>query len=320
MNYYNSIRNRFGLEIGSCERNGHTEYQFICPFCLDVVGTPDLSGHLFVRSDNGVYHCYRCDSKGVINAPKNPISATNSELLKLVTDYLKEPSESRLEDTNPVKKFQYQIPTKRLVDNSVALEYMRNRGFSDEDLEYYDLRVGSVMDEYLGRVIIPNEVYRNNWTDMFTARSYVGHERRYKNPSGSESGLAVFNLFRIPMNSDRIIITEGPITAMAAGRDAVAMYGKLNNPMKLRMILDKNPKSIVVNFDPDAEHVAVDTAKTLKMINPDCIIKLLINPIEFKDAADYMKVGRITEYHELVNESQPFDDIIYKSYPGVYRK
>ena len=316
MNYYSSIRNRFGNEIGSHIRNGHTEYQFICPFCLEVLGTPDKSGHLFVRSDNGVYHCYRCDSKGAVYTPKAQISASNSDLLKLATDYLN-PSDQLI---NVNTEFKYEIPNRKITDNKLALQYMRDRGFSDEDLEYYDLRVGSVLDEYIGRIIIPNEVHNKYWTDMFVARTYVGDDRRYKNPPGSISGLSVFNLFRIPMNSDRIIINEGPITAMAAGRDAVAMYGKLNNPMKLRMILDKKPKSVVVNIDPDAEHVAVETARVLKRMEPDCIVKLLLNPIKFKDAADYMSVGRISEYHELVEESQPFDEIIYKSYPGVYRK
>ena len=41
---------------------------YLCPFCLKVRKTPDKKGHLFVNKNKwgGVWHCYRCDSSGII--------------------------------------------------------------------------------------------------------------------------------------------------------------------------------------------------------------------------------------------------------------
>ena len=161
--YYPAIRDRFGIEIGTQEKNGYVEYQYICPFCMDIVGTPDLSGHLFARSDNGIYHCYRCSAKGALYLPDVPISPSNVLLTKMANNYLNNSKGISMEEyeIDDKSKFIYEIPNRMIHENSIALKYMIDRGFSNELLEYYNVRIGSILDKYIGRIIIPNEVFKD---------------------------------------------------------------------------------------------------------------------------------------------------------------
>ena len=101
---------------------------------------------------------------------------------------------------------------------------MLNRGFTMEQLLYYDLRVGT-LDMEFGRVIIPNQVSKLIYRDFYAARSFIGQEPKYHNPFGINKSQIVFNLHRIKEN-DTIILVEGPLTAIAAGYHAVASLAK----------------------------------------------------------------------------------------------
>ena len=265
---------------------GHKEAIYYCPYCESVKGTPDKSGHLYVNIKSKKFSCKRCGTEGRISNKGNNYSQEKDQSLEDIIEMI----ESISSDQSELSETQYTIPLLRVTELPSAYEYIRERGFTDEDINFYDIRVGSIFNKNMfGRIIVPNIIYDRVYTDMFVARTYIDSGKRYMNPVGKNSSIAVFNLHRIPENPDRIIICEGSLTAIAAGHDAVALYGKHCSRTQFKKILAKNPKEIVVNLDPDATKDSDELCQKLYQ-STDAVIKQLILPESF-DAADYLKMG-----------------------------
>ena len=137
-------------------------------------------------------------------------------------------------------------------------------------------------------------------TDMFVAR-YIreipkdaqGKDMipRYLNPFGDNRRKCVFNLHRIPKGVP-IIITEGSLTAISAGSNAIATYGKYVTDSQLKTILSNQPSSIYVNLDPDAYESAVALCdKLLRMTSVPIYLVVLPDDKDANDLGheDYMK-------------------------------
>lgn len=285
----------------------HTEAVFKCPFCEEVMGKPDRSGHLFVNVKSRYYRCVRCCTEGRLKIGNSMYKQSKDHS----TEDIVELAKGVLSESKKSSSIQYAIPYSKLSESDTGTQYMIDRGFSHEMIEFYDMRVGSVFKKKeFGRVIIPNVVYDEVFTDMYVARTYIDDPKRYMNPPGKNSSVTVFNLHRIPDNPDRIIICEGVLTAIAAGMDAIALFGKSCSKQQMTMILSKHPKEIVVNLDPDAVIFSEQLCDRLSMMT-DATIKNLVLPDKF-DAADYLKLGLHDEYRELVEEAPKYDKFINK--------
>ena len=286
----------------------HKEAIYKCPYCINVKGTPDKSGHLYVNIKTRKFSCKRCGTEGRISNSNSNYSQEKDQSVEDIINMIK----SIGGDDSELTSTQYTIPLCKVTSMKSAYEYMRNRGFTDEDIDYYDVRVGGIFNKNLfGRIVVPNVVYDRVYTDMYVARTYIDSGKRYMNPFGRNSSLAVFNLHRIPDNPDRLIICEGTITAMAAGHDAVALYGKHCSKTQLRKILAKNAKEIVVNLDPDAMSESDELCKSLYDLSPDTVIKQLVLPSTF-DAADYRSMGIHYAYREMVENAQVYTPLTKK--------
>lgn len=298
MNLYNIIIDKFGTPLKVTRKGSYSQYEFNCPFCSMNGKSPDTKGHLSVRSD-GIYNCYRCGASGRLRLPETPLNPDIDSLLSDIKSVLVDKNEDIYEVV------EYPISNLPIESSKIALKYMMDRGFTLEQLHYYNCKVGMLGSAFFGRVIIPNEMLSDRTTDMFTARSYLNDKKRYINPPGASASNVVFNLHRIPDNCDQIIICEGPLTAMSAGKDAVALYGKsyLN---KLDKILAKNPKKVVVNLDPDAKVNAIGLCNAIKSLNSDIDLRMLILP-EGTDANDYLKSNSYDKYRYLVDTAPKFD-------------
>lgn len=283
----------------------HKEAIYLCPYCESVKGSPDKSGHLYVNIKSKKFSCKRCGTEGRVSAKSNYSQEKDQSLEDIVGMIESLNEESELSET------QYTIPLLRVTELPSAYEYIRNRGFTDEDIDFYDIRVGNIFNRNMfGRIIVPNIVYDRVYTDMFIARTYIDSGKRYMNPVGRNSSLSVFNLHRIPDNPDRMIICEGSLTAIAAGRNAVALYGKHCSRTQFKKILSKNPKEIVVNLDPDAIKESDELCQRL-YDSTDAVIKQLVLPESF-DAADYKKMNISFAYDEMVENAPIYNPLTRK--------
>ena len=319
------IIQRFGLDnlVG---KSGKDEYIYRCPFCQDNGKTPDIKGKLYVNNKSLKYHCFRCGKAGrlIVNPSDINLSPTpsNSELINRLEEQAGiSTGVIPLEDKTV--KLEYEIPRFYPVEGSQEYNYLKSRGISDYLIKRYDIRIGSVVSKYAYRIIIPNRVVSidgyTDMTDMFVAR-YIfdipkdeeGRDliQKYLNPFGTNRRKVVFNLHRIKDNQP-IIITEGCFTAISAGLNAVATYGKLVTNDQINQILAKKPSRLYINLDPDAYYS--DTLKLctrIKRMNselPLFIVRFRKEDGEHADASDiprekylnYLKLARLYNPFEL---------------------
>lgn len=273
------------------------EFTYLCPYCTKNGKTPDTVGHLYVNSVSYKFICHRCGQAGKVGYVSKKSSTYYEEELA-PTDIELLIRDSVLVKTDDNTKYKYRIPYNSIFTNPQAYQYMKSRGFTDDEMKYYDIRVGSVFDgpNMSGRVIIPNQVDKLVYTDMYTGRSYVGHDRKYYNAPGANKSEIVFNLHRIP-NKSPIVIVEGPLTAIAAGTRAVAIYGKSCSDTQLGMILSKSPSKIYVNLDPDAKEQSDQLCSLIHSKVSVPVYQVITPP--GTDAADFSR----TEYKEFLRLS-----------------
>lgn len=244
---------------------GHFEMRYQCPFCMDQ-GLRYDDYKLYVNYVKGVYWCHRCESTGVIEFDELLTQGSNSDAANYLEAFMKTLSgeESKEEESD-----YYMIPQKIPMPGTLAWDYLISRGISPVDMSFYSIRVPSLHDEskFYGRIIIPNRIISNIWTDLYVARTYIDDPIRYKNPSSSKAHDIVFNLHRIPDNPERIILNEGAINSIIAGTDSIATYGKHVSDTQLKAILAKHPQKIYVSLDTDAENIAEELCSRIKAIS-----------------------------------------------------
>ena len=306
---------RFGSD--NFVRMAGKEAIFKCPYCSERRGTPDSTGHLYVDTKNLVYFCFRCEVKGFLGEGDSkgydftPIP-TDPELMEAIGEVINRNSVSR-----ELYSLEYSKP---LIDSTgtpyemEAIDYLIRRGFDMSVISYYGIRLGSKYSKQRNRVIIPNEIVHGedgiDYTDMYVARAFgdVGTDRygnpfpKYMNPFGNNRRESVFNLHRVPEGVP-IIITEGCITSISAGRNAVATYGKYVTDIQLRKILSNRPSMIYVALDPDALSTAEELCKRISAVS--CIpVNLVILP----EGEDANSLGHV-EFMKYVAESKRWNPV-----------
>lgn len=282
--------------------NGKDEVRYNCPECINRKGTPDLKGHLYVNTKTLVYHCYRCDFAGKIgkiNVDSSLLydeerSHSTSELIQDLIDIVNGPEDQR---------FRLKIPIDKVTTSQTATEYLLRRGFTYEQMEYYDMRVGNLIHEF-GRIVIPNRVTRQVYTDMYSARSYLGQTPKYHNPSDIKKSEIVFNLHRIKEGS-AIILVEGALTAIATGYHGVACLGKSLSKFQASQIAKKKPSKIYVNFDYGAEENSRQACALLSRVCPGVPIYEVLMEDE-RDAADLTR----QEYVDCLMRSRLYQPLL----------
>ena len=177
---------------------------------------------------------------------------------------------------------------------------MKSRGFTDDDMYKYSMRLPGLTGGFAGRVVIPNQVISHNWTDMYVARTYMNHPNRYKNPPNSRKSKILFNYHNIPDNPDVLILNEGPLNSIIAGDNSVASFGKALSHDQLDLIIKKNPKKLYVSYDTDAIHYALNTCEAVKAGSD---IKVYF--VELPDGKDAVDLGR-SKYLDIVYNSKEF--------------
>lgn len=304
----------------------YPELVYYCPKCLERRGKADTKGKLYVNNESLNFQCWACGYKGNLKYRKtkgyhlNEKPHEEGEMQKMLKSFMKgdENKKERIYQDDVVY-MDYAIPNIRPYPGTPYYEYLKNRGIYDWMISYYDIRVGSFGSKYQGRVIIPNQVICENnvcYTDMFVARyiwndikdPVTGEDRipKYLNPPGRNKANVVFNLHRISPNSP-IIVVEGVMTAMAAGKNAVCTYGKEVSDVQICQILNKNPSCLYMNLDPDAYDVMLELCKRIRKMSrvPIKIVRFMKSDGEHADASD---IGHSRYMKYLVN-AIPYDPV-----------
>lgn len=282
---------------------GSYEIRYKCPFCKEL-GKHYDDYKLYVNYKSGFYYCQRCQAKGritldlLLDVESNATSA--KEAMRKLLEVL---SVGVYTDDADDDSEYYLIPKNKPVPNTLAYEYITNRGITPEDIDFYSIRVASIHDppNYQGRIIIPNRVISHRWTDQYVARDYIGSKVRYLNPRNNKSHQIVFNIHRIPKYIDKLIINEGVINSIIAGTNSVATFGKYVSTTQLSKILSVKPRSIYISLDTDARELALKLCDKIVSIS-DAKVYL----VDLPDDLDASDLGK-DKYLDIVNSSKEYN-------------
>jgi hypothetical protein len=240
------IINNFGEDY--VEELSTHDLRYECPKCKELGKRVD-DKKLYVSYDTLIFHCFRCGWKGKLSSENVLDEGSSNKLIRTLSKY--KPQVVEVDETDDIL---YKLPSVVPSRSDPAVVYLEQRGVSYEDILKFNMRVPSIEDQsrFFGRIVIPNKLILNKWTDMYSARAYIDLTPKYLNPKNSPKNRTVFNLHNISDYCDQIIINEGVLTSIVAGYDSVATYGKAVSDQQIDMILAKHPKRIYISLDNDA--------------------------------------------------------------------
>lgn len=299
---------------------GTGEYNFCCPFCLKRTGRADTKYHFyanptaFKHNIKGWYYCHRCNAAGPISRLLKGVQ----EVAFKVSDYEKLITKFKGGITTPAKR-EVLLPEDyvAMLKGTSAYTYLFNRGLSDSTIAFYRIGFGTQdlrnMDKETrskyagsGRIIFPD--YDSDGDICYwVARTYVNHKIKYKNPAFSDASDQLYNLARASKYDD-VIITEGVMSSIAAGKNAVATYGKDVTRTQIAMLAAVGFKTYYLALDGDA----LEKTPNSKLAAPayrvadaltkkGCLVKLVRLPYEHDPASvpDFKSYLSIAELWNL---------------------
>lgn len=263
------------------------EYRFKCPFCVKKAKTPDEKGHLYVNLDKKVYHCFRCGAKG---STKTNVEEYSTSTLEEAINTLRY---QVLEEPQP--EVDYPCDVVPIVPTTLPWVYLTNRRVSEESIRRHKMSDGYYAGAF--RIFIP--VFDSTGRMVFwVARAYQDvsdNAPKYMTPKGGTKNI----LFNLPgaREHDTIIITEGVFSALAAGPNAVATFGKQLTAYQLELLVSYAWKEYVIALDPDAKDEAHNLAVYLIMGTG-----AKVSVVNFPEGEDPASVDSFSEWYDLREE------------------
>ena len=283
-----------------------------CPYCIKVIGKEDTKYHLNFNTLKQVYRCSRCDTSGRLSDLKelNLITDNNKKTdLESIKNKIKGLFNKRTNLDFDLETISWPLNEEK---SPIAYNYMKVRGFADEDIFKYSLRVGIpyfdegkgyLVQKWRGRILFP--FMDNNQRCVYiVGRTYIGADPRYLNSEGTKSTL-VYNLQNV--TGDTCIICEGIVSSIkaqkATGVPAVALLGKSSSKYQLSLIRSK-ASTIYLSLDSDT--IPSDKEKIIKeLIKLGAKVKLITLPYKelgdrkLKDPDDYFLI-----YNDLFKSAE----------------
>tara|TARA_R110002050_G_scaffold79261_1_gene169291 strand:- start:2573 stop:3523 length:951 start_codon:yes stop_codon:yes gene_type:complete len=272
------------------------QMSFNCPACAEEKGMSDGDGKykLAVNYKKGIFKCWVC-------AYENNMYGKLSRLIvrfgnkKLLREYLLLKPEDDY-DKSKLVPTKVTLPKgfKKLSESSIsdykykdAYNYLVNRGFTDDMIEYYNIGY-TVLDKYKFRVIIPSydEVGELNF---FVGRAWDNWVRyKYLNPD-AEKQLIIFNEDKINWDAT-LYLVEGVFDHIVIP-NSIPLLGKTISE-KLRGLLYKNTKAdIVILLDDDAQEDAIRLYKSLNIGDLYNRVKMCTPPPNHDPSSIFEKWG-----------------------------
>jgi hypothetical protein len=283
------IEHIFG-SIGSPVRVHGKEHVFRCPFCEDRVGSTDKSGHLYVNEDAGFF-CHRCECKGSFDWLLRLLKIDKSEI-KIAAPELSSHWQAEFRLRSIGNKKAISAASVRLPPNvedawevPEVYNYAMKRKLSLFDCTRYRLK--SWLDDFNNyRLLFPD--YSDDGILVYwTARAInSGVNPKYVAAADSEKSNCVWNLQNVD-SSRPIYVAEGILSAIACGRNGVAVYGRNVSDSQAAMIIKKSgPSGVRIVFDADARRNSLVAAEKFIRGNIPCGVVFLPTAGSDPDSTD----------------------------------
>jgi DNA primase len=279
------------LGKSSLKKNGQ-EALFYCPFCHHY--KPKLS----VNLETGSWHCWVCPNAGKkVTTLLRKINRFDKidEAKKITHDTSYTKNERLPTDLILPQEFCSLVEKSKTPEYRQALRYIAERNITTYDIMKYNLGYCAT-GHYKNRIIIPS-YNTSGILNFFIGRSYYKDSyMSYLSPDISKDiiGFDVFINWTEP-----IIITEGPMDAIAIRRNAIPLFGKIISPSLKIKIIQQKVKHLYIILDEDAIMNALDYCEEFLGYNMNVYL------VEMPDK-DPSKLGFI-ETWKHIETTKPID-------------
>lgn len=305
--------------LGEPVQTGGLEVRFHCPCdeCVQARRGGKGDAKLYVNFGKGVYYCMRSNEGGPIKKLYASVGldfvATGAAIPSNLRDAIgfldgprDEVASGKVQETGGIE-----VP-----------ETTQDWGFSDA-WGWLTKRLSTVPEEELQELITRKVIRRGvgrYWDRIFfvdmyqekarywTARTYMdGFNPKYLNPYNVPRRGVMGNLDVVEEEyQDEVIICEGAISAIVAGKNAVWTYGRCVTKEQIDLLdaLNCSRFVLVSEPDPDAKQNTLELARSLAKIRRECfIVDMPTEEINGKIVLhDPASLGR-PRFRQLVEES-----------------
>lgn len=290
------------------------EIRFDCPVCHKRSShrTPDTKGHLYLNTAKKLFFCQRCEWKGSLKwllqyfgLPSTQTStvAEWADVVRRMSYFTGEDYGEKYDATEEIEypcgvhapssvyaTFRYLTQPKTEKFNGLSC-----RGLHPSLIREYQLREGAAGSWGETRVFIPT--FHEGKMTFWVARDTSGTAAtKYLNPTGRSRRYHIFNLDRAMKYRD-VVITEGVFSAIAAGPNAVATFGKYVTGEQLRLLRQADFRTYYVALDGDAAAQAIYVAEWLQARG--CKVQMVSLPVN-------QDPDSVEDFQGYVDNSEPY--------------
>ena len=244
--------------LGEPKKARGDEWAWCCPFCIErgqkrLDTRYRLSVNPFKRESHGIasksgfVNCFNCGFKGTTDFMLRKLgleiqenaSTWVSVLEALQSLCVPEAAPETVNDADMLCDFPCEVW--QINPGLESYKYLVDqRGIAPEAIRSLGLRVGS--KRYNGRVFFPNfdeEGRMNFWVARAFTPEFYGP--KYLSAPGLPRKFRIYRYYQVlsalrKQDIDSVIITEGAISAIRAGPEGVAAYGKYVSPEQIDML------------------------------------------------------------------------------------
>lgn len=286
--------------LGASLPAGDGELRFLCPQCVKRKGSQDSSGHLYVNVQQGKFNCFRCGWKGYVSYL---LKVLGISVHAQVADWKQVASGMSLftgvkvdESYDNTVPIEYPCEVAHPLNSPAAWNYLLERGLNEQHVNYYQMVVGCE-GQWKTRIFIPT--LHEGEVVFWVARTFAGQEPKYMNPSGVSKKHYWFGLEQAKQ-FDWVIVTEGVFSAIAAGPNAIAAFGKSVSKEQREQLIDAGFKTIFVSLDGDARKEAMELCSWLHSRGQDVRLVDLAYGEDPASISDFrQRLERATKYDYL---------------------
>ena len=192
-------------------------------------------------------------------------------------------------------------------DTKSALNYLYNRGITEENIWYYGIGISESSQEWKKRIIFPSFDKTGN-LNFFLGRT---KEKKvfptYKNCETDKNEI-IFNELKIDFLKE-ITIVEGPFDMIKSGQNSVPILGSsLSEDSKLFLEILKNNTPVLLGLDKDMQNKSQEIANLFYLYDIDVRILPLGG---FKDVGEMSKKDFLCA-SRLAKKWEKDDKLLYK--------
>jgi len=275
------------------------EIRFNCIYCTKRGKGADVNFHFYINKSSGLFFCQRCEAKGHISfftqdrdgcSYGRTDEGRKKSRMEALRDYFTPHA--------PVKDEPF--ATAELPDDYISIDdyptseavaYLESRGISFDLAMQRGIGFGATKNR--GRVVFPVfDPAKKTQCVYWVARSYTNVEHwsecdcylckyKYTNAPDVKRRYFIYGL-EFCDDSGTICVTEGTISALNSGDNAVATFGKYVTDEQLDILSDRADR-IQVALDPDAYTKSVDLMR--RLLGRGLYVEWVVLP-QKKDPAD----------------------------------